>query len=721
MYFTLKEKTTKSVFLLRLLFAALLSFCATPSALSEPNPRSSAYGVLGLREGQTVSPESLRELFLQRIRTADSVEKRVEVYSAFQTLSNPEIRNQYDKGLGRHLDLNVSPHERETLAKLAEGLSPATASRLRSTGLISAAFVQNMLVFYVVMGSFEAAKCAARGDPAECNAFYRSQQDWSTHVGGAAFVLGAWGGSAALRSLSGGRIPDRIAGYGGLALGFFANELVLEFAKNPRMKEIQRLWATKCKEAEPRTNAGSPPSPQTLTEESKCNESRDAALNTQYQKLFEETLGSSDWYKDKAPLVIGLIGAAAASEASQHLISLGVKKIEELRSKGNAGDLHTSSCPKLWAALVARQSPEFTRGMSGPQLWRHNLAREFGTVALFVAWIQLLDPAANWAWDIATLERELRALNERREFKTEGEFVAHLTELGKKWDLFRRKKLSAVEAVLSAYNLELTSVRKSIEDTNLFYSWLEGGADARDPAWETLKENFPPGSRPSDSRVQSELDRYARLAFCGASPNASIRNPIATGGLSLPFAGEIAATPFRYLNPPNTETCETPATSALPNGTTWRQLLKQASAKEKREATYAQVRVDAEKTLQARIRMYEQRTGENIRTALAGEGRTRGLPQTVINGFREEQQTIERLAAVAARLGPEAVKALASHREQVEKKEESAQQLLRHVSQPAGARQGNNRNFADFFESLGEEERAEWRKAVDFFHSLMLR
>ena len=102
-----------------------------------------------------------------------------------------------------------------------------------------------MIKFYTAVAIVESKNCFLKNDPTGCSLFYESLKDPAGHIGFMSFMIAANKTTEYALFLSKGRLPKIIASNIGLMAGMMVQDLLIEFANDPDVKELINLPGNK--------------------------------------------------------------------------------------------------------------------------------------------------------------------------------------------------------------------------------------------------------------------------------------------------------------------------------------------------------------------------------------------------------------------------------------------------------------------------------------------
>ncbi|MCO5143249.1 MAG: hypothetical protein M9962_09195 [Oligoflexia bacterium] len=434
---------------------------------------------------------------------------------------NPQILKELNKPNAEDVEIPIPKEKRALLASLLEKIDPKKASRLKETGKIGARTLSSMMIFYLAMGASETWKCFKKNDPTACRAFIKSMKDPAGHVGFLLFMAAARGTTYGLQKAGGGKISPRIATYLGTAAGFMVNDLFLEFYNN---EHVKKYFAS-------------------FNDESTSEETRSEILHD----LFQETFGNAEWYKEKAPLVISLLAATAASELTMKGIDLGRNKIMEKYIPADPNK--RNYCQKSFAQLALIQSGEWGSKITGK--WKNRLYHagvEAAGILLFLQWMDILDPITQKTWNTMTSDVDLiKSMQKNTKKMNLEELQAHLNEVSTSWDQYRRKQLHSVESTMYLHSSELYEIDSESKKANLFYSYIlaERPEIQESVGDQIIDRYFNNKTNTAKEDFIKVKNKYLVEMFCGVDIQDSIDEAKEIRGIPNPIQLSTKFSPYR--------------------------------------------------------------------------------------------------------------------------------------------------------------------------------
>ncbi len=620
------------------------------------------YEDLGLRPGATSA--EIAAAYAKKIAEKISPAERARVEVAHAVLSTPELKAQVDAGK-TDLTIKVPENARKDIVELAERFDKPAADHLRRYGTISARTLSTMITFYFAVGVAEGTKCFIENDPMACKSYAEGLKEPAGHIGFLLFM----GVASGVSRVSGKVFAPRAASYLGLAYGAFANDVFIEIYHNPHAAEFRK--AAEIKNPEMR------------------KKKRDEAI----RKLAEDTYKNSDWWKERAPSIAGLLAASAAAEFTFHGGELALKRARPFLER------HLG-CASLLAMLGDGLATKGVRAFATRR------AAEVGSILVFLGWSGVTNPVAHTAWDKLTLEREIEKLQKQMrapEALSSAEIAGILKERGLLMEKWHRRQMGDVQKIMSSHQENLFKMDEAERRPLFFYEWFVSGFNKSGTAWQALQGEYGGGGDLDPEDLAEDTNRYLRSFFCGPKPEDAYREEVSILGLPVPGRFHSEVEPYRVAErDPNLCRGDTPPER-------FREAILNGDFRENLNSAYAAVKKQAEATREKNIANYESRVSRSIAEI---------LEKKVLPAFAAEIGDLEVMRSKVQ--GATEKKLIAERIGEVTEQAESAKKLLVYMTTPPEKRTPPGIDLDDLLGQLNPDEEPEWRKVVRYFNGFVL-
>ena len=373
-----------------------------------------------------------------------------------------------------------------------------------------------MVKFYTAVAIVETKNCFLNNDPTACTLFYESLKDPAGHIGFMSFMISAHKTTEYALFLSRGKMPRVLASNIGLMAGMMTQDLLVEFIKDPHVKELILL----------------PENDRYPTIEDKL--SRAKYLKN---KIWQKTFGNPTWNNDKFAQGASLLSAVALSSGTQAVLGKTTKGMVKLGTR----IVRQKVVPKIGFKLGKI-------ALSGGRVLTSVTPIGVGItgVIIFLEWSGVTEKY------IAHPIRLKHAIKNRFEAQkkletslTSNSIEYILSSSEKVREKFFEEQLSIMEEALSKYygheNI-LSNISKRFFKITQYYEWLTSGLDKN-----LYLENEDDWHDKELQDLAGDRFDYIRGFFCGVDPENSFEIKTDYHGVSIPFKSESFKTSYKRL------------------------------------------------------------------------------------------------------------------------------------------------------------------------------
>jgi hypothetical protein len=424
------------------------------------------------------------------------------------------------------------PSEAEIYAKLQAQKKTQSVSNLAKAGH----FTGDMAKFYLAIGTMQIFECYRTGDPTSCKAFFDSLYDPGTVMGYVLFSVTANAAGKGLIRMSGGR-GAVMAGNLGLVAGMLMNDYFSSFWNDPHRKELMataqiadpaRRWSERARIID---------------------------------ELWNDTMTNPDFYYQRIPEVLGLLGAATLTTAT---IDTALGAVQLTRKT-----LRLISIGREAGAVVdtARAGAETLRlAVTGYRLIKFGAAGT-GIGVLVTIGLTVVETVIFMKWNdwiqtpISAFYKETDALNAlvRAEYEfnntmhklmkdsklntadgADSYIKAEIDAYQTAWDNYRGSFMYLAQETQSEYSENLNSYDDQLRKIYAYYLWIVNGMNpgddtykANEGTWHIVAKDGVYAGKP-----RLEAQKMLKDFVCGSPMEMTIKDSLDWKGFSIPYYRE---------------------------------------------------------------------------------------------------------------------------------------------------------------------------------------